>query len=456
MAVAETTFALTKVGASHAAAVAVERDRRWAEGFIFAPDALKVKYGKRGAVPKRWDEIPPELIGKLPLDVLRQCFELVRLGRERSAIRLAYCGKLGRVYSCVGCGLPAKKISHCKGPMCLRCAPRNFDALFRRFLGVENLISPAVRCLPGWTWNILDFGFRHDGDFPKQWELRFMVKIIRRTVARAVREACREWNDVRQQCRLRFNEDGTPMMSYDGWPIASAQDGSARVLVGWTVVRFPEHVAPDNEARKQGARGAKKTIPETWKLRFGYELIRVREFGFDNVNAHFHCAYFGPRLDYWKNREGGHLVCGGRLVAIFKEETRRPIEEGGLGVESYTVYFERAQKGFRSVLAHALKYTKKLAASSPEKRAELECVGQGTRRVALLGAHYGVPLKSRPCDLRCPSCGNAVKPLEGLGLVPLSEIAGLPDVIGDEPVVVDEDLREPGADEFLEEEVRAP
>ena len=411
---------------------------------------FKERYGRRGAMPKRWGEVPSEFIAVLHPDIQRQCRELVRLGLERKAIRLAYCGKLGRIYVCPECGRPAKKIASCKNAMCLACAKKNFDALFRRFLEVDKLISASVRSLPGWTWNVLDFSFRHDGDFPTQSELRAMVQVIRRTVERAVREAAAELYRVRQGCRLRFDEDRTPMMSYDGWPIASAPDGAAKVLVGWTVVYFPEHVAPDNEARKHGTRGAKKTIPATWELRFGYELVRVREFGFDNVNAHFHCAYFGPRLDYWKNRDGGHLVCGGRLVEIFKEETYR-----ALGEESYTVFYEKSRRGFRSVLSHALKYTEKIPASTPEKLAELEHVVQGTRRVALLGAHYGVPLKSKLRDPKCPACGSVMGRLNGVGLVPLAEIEDLPNVV-DEFAVGDSDASAVDEDKFADEEVRAP
>jgi hypothetical protein len=241
------------------------------------------------------------------------------------------------------------------------------------------------------------------------------------------------------------------MMSADGWPIVGAPDGEARELVGWEVVYVPEHLAPDNKARKQDQRGAKKKVPARWFLRFGYELLRVTEFGFDNVNAHFHGAYFGPCLDYWKNRDGDHLVCGGRLVEIFKEESCT-----ALGEESYTVFYEKARHGFLSVLAHALKYTEKLPASTPEGKALLGHVLNGTRRVALLGAHYGVPLKSAPLSPRCSVCGSAMERLKGLGLVPLFEVEDLPDVIAEEGVTDGEELHEPGADEFLEEEVRGP
>lgn len=463
MAVVETATALTDVGAALASVgrgILDYEPRLWTDAIVWSSRArqLKENYGQRGAMAKSWNEVPRKILDSLSPETLRECEELVRLGLERKAIRLAYCRKLAHVYECDECGRAAKLISNCKNRMCIECAAKNFDTLFKRFSEVDNLIPASVRSLPGWGWNILDFSFQHDGDFPKQWELQAMVGIIRRTAQRATQEACREWFDVREHCRLRLHEDGTPIMSAGGWPIGGAPDGEARELIGWIVVYFPAHAAPDNAARKRGERGAKKEIPSRWELRFGYELIRVTEFGFDNVNAHFHCAYFGPRLDYWKNKNAGHLVCGGRLVEIFKEESRRPRDikhpaRGGLGVESYTVYFESASRGFRSVLAHALKYTKKLPSSTPEKLAELEFVLKGTRRVALLGAHYGVPLKPKPRPLKCPSCGNVVNRMKGLGLVPLSEVKDLPDVVEDDLIREGVDIDESAP---AYEKVRSP
>lgn len=464
MAIAETTTTLTGAGA--ALAFVGERvldyePMEWSDSLEWnvREKKLKAKYGPGMALPKKWADVPVEFLALLPAEILRQCEELVSLGLEKKAIRLAYCCKLGRLWRCPNCGRPAKKVSRCRMATCLHCAKKNFDALFSRYVQVDDLIPAAVRSLPGWGWWILDFDFRHDGDFPEQWELRAMVGIVRRTVQRAVREKCREWHDARRGCRLRRDlESGQPMISPDGWPMASAKNGEARELKGWTVFCIPKHVAPDNAARKRGERGAKRIIPESWKLRFAYELVRVREFGFDNVNAHFHSAFFGPHLDYWKTGSRGHLVCGGRLVEIFKEETRKPRDaenpsRGGLGVESYTVFFEEAKRGFRSVLAHALKYTDKIPASTPEKLAKLEAVMDGTRRVALLGMHSGVPMQPKKSDPRCPSCNAKLERVEGLGLVLLSEIEDLPDAVEPES---EEGLREPGADEFLEAEVRGP
>jgi len=459
VAVAETITVLSGAGARIASMGESVRSVRecepwpWtqAAGWSIRQRRLKEKYGKRPPMPKSWKDVPSKIIASLDSEVLEQCLEMVRLGLERKAIRLAYCGKLGRVYVCRECGRPGKRVSGCKLATCLFCANKNFDALFRQYFKLDEMIPAAVRSQPGCTWYVLDFSFWHakDGSYPTRLELQAMLKVIRKTVQRAVGEM--EWYRARQGCRLRFNEDGTPMMSYDGWPIAGAKDGEARELVGWEVFEVPEHKGPNNEARKRGERGAKKIIPAKWKLRPGYEFIRVREFGFDNENAHFHGTYSGPRIDYGKDdaehKRSGRLICWGRLVDIFKEESQR-----AFGKESYTVFYEKACRGFGPALAHALKYVQKPCSSTGKRLGRLEDAMQGTRRVALLGAHYGVSLKSKPRNPRCSSCGSVMDYVPDLGLVLLSEIRDLPDVVEDR----EDDLREPGADEFMEEGVRGP
>ena len=441
---------------------------------------LKLLYGTRGAVPGTWAQVPQRVRDSLSPDTLRQCTEESRLGMEKSAVRLAYCRQLGRVYKCKICGGLAKSVLGCKSRMCLACAAKNFDAFFAKYKQVDNLISPAVRTLPGWRWHVLDFSFQHDGDAPNRSELAAMTGVMRRTVKRAVREACREWFDARKGCRLRLNSDGTPMLSPDGWPMGGRRDGEARELKGWTVIFIAEHEV--FLKRWQGPRGAKKTVPARWGLRFSYEFIRVTEFGFDNENVHFHSAFFGPRLNYdftmrcgrcgsgmnrksvavvgdddgvgggWSCPQCGEvkrkrLFCWGALVDIFKRESGLPLDKdhpsrGGLGRQSYTVFFEPGRCGFLSVLAHALKYTKKIPRSTPEGLARLEHTLRGSRRVALLGAHYGVPLKAKPRGFICPfpSCRGELEPVKGIGLVPVWEISDLPDAIEETGVSAFESL----------------
>lgn len=416
-------------------------------------ERLKAEYGRRGAMVKNWSDLPASLLASLSPQTLAECLELVRLGLERKAIRLAYCRRLARVYRCPSCGSYSKKRGRCGNRMCPDCADRNFDALFRRYLRLDEAIPASVRSLPGYGWHVLDFSFRHDGDAPTHDELVAMVRVIRHTVERAVAEAGGPLYERGIGCRLLLNEDGSPQFSPNGWPLGEIFVGrrkdrkrEVRELVGWCALFVPEHEAPDANLRKQERAealaegrtkprgGAVKAIPARWVLRFGWEFLRVTEFGFDNVNAHFHGAYFGPRLDYrydeWALKHRHKLICSGRLVDIFREESRRPISEGGLGVESYTVFFEPAKKGFRSVLAHALKYTKKIPRSTPEGLAELEKILEGTRRVAVFGAHYGVPIgEPDRADPRCPRCDSPVGAVSGLGLVPLDQVADFPDVI---------------------------
>jgi len=123
--------------------------------------------------------------------------------------------------------------------------------------------------------------------------------------------------------------------------------------------------------------------------------IRASEFGFDNVNFHFNVAYFGPWIDNKK------------LSRLLFEETHG---------KSYRVLIEKSRKGFESTLAHALKYTAKLAASTPQGLACLEAAFHGTRRVQTAGLFYGVKLPKFVAETpRCPvaGCGGFLKPLSG-------------------------------------------
>ncbi len=411
---------------------------------------LKTRYGKPGARPERWVDIPQSLLDSLGEFDRRYCEALVAEGLEREAIRAAYCGRLAVLWQCPDDFTVHKMRARCNGRTHPPCAEKNFDRLFRSLLPLEESVPAVLRSLPGWDWYVLDFSFRHDRKKdPTHEELVGMVKVIGNTVRRAVREAKPDWWRAGQGCRPKLDAVGKPVRSPDGWPIGIARDGSERSLPGWEYIFLPEHPSPDNKARKQGFHGAIKTIPARWVLRFGFEFVRVTEFGRDNTNAHFHGAFFGPPLDYGyderKLRETGELNCWGRLTAIFKQESRRI-----LGQESYTVFFEPARQGFRSVLAHALKYTKKIPRTTPEGLAHLAKVLHGTRRVAILGAHYGVSF-SKPSNLKCSRCGGPLARVDGLGPVPIEEVADLPDALEEKISVPSEAETESGADGFLKE-----
>lgn len=227
-------------------------------------------------------------------------------------------------------------------------------------------------------------------------------------------------------------------MSYDGWPLASAPDGSARVLKGWVAVQVGKIetkamcVSCGSSVKKikgENARLCSKcgrlewpdwenraVDGRRWRLRFGIVHIVVSEFGYEketgtpNSNYHFHTCFFGPYVEQT------------RLVEIFREESRRV-----LGVESRGVWIGKAKKGFRSVLAHALKYTAKVPATTPAGFAEYEKILVGVRRYAVRGFLQGVLLEQKCGGPNCPECKTTqLNRIPGLGLVPLSEIEDIP------------------------------
>jgi hypothetical protein len=112
-------------------------------------------------------------------------------------------------------------------------------------------------------------------------------------------------------------------------------------------------------------------------------------------------------------------VVEGRLTQIFMEESKKMF-----GVESRGVWIEKGD--YQSVLGHALKYTSKSPAETPDGRAEYEQVLEGVRRYAVRGFLQGVQLQAqRRGQLQCP-CKNDLKPVRGLGIVPLSEVEDIP------------------------------
>jgi hypothetical protein len=115
-------------------------------------------------------------------------------------------------------------------------------------------------------------------------------------------------------------------------------------------------------------------------------------------------------------------VVEGRIVQIFREESKK-----ALGVESRGVIILPARKGYRSVLGHALKYTEKLPATTPEGLAAYEKVLVGVRRYALRGFLQGVALEDEKCDApKCSKCKESLRRVPGLGVIPLSEIEDIP------------------------------
>jgi ribosomal protein L37AE/L43A len=430
----------------------------------FRKASLKKKYGWGSGLPK----LPRE---NGPSEQMARADALRAVGLDKKADRAAICGQMGELFECAECGRTFKRKWGCKLRSCPECAKRIFGDAFAELLPLESHIPSALASLAGWGWKILDFTFRHDGDFPSRDEMRRMRAVINRVTDRAVREKCREWHGAGIGCRIRFDENGLPIMC-EGWPYVSGPDGSARVLVGWTCVRFGR-VAKRPTCRLCGSRVKKvkgeraRLCPKCgpvewpdwenlevdnrrWKLRFGVLQISVSEFGYSretgspNFNYHFHICFFGPFLDQE------------RLVEIFRKESQKALD-----VESRGVWIGRAKRGYRSALAHALKYTAKLPATRPEGLAQYEKVLVGVRRYAVRGFLQGVPLEVEKRGLpKCPECKTTLKRIAGLGVVPLSEIGDIPFLPEEKPKLEDGSnddefcFLEP--DEMLAHAARAP
>lgn len=404
---------------------------------------LKKEYGWGSGLPK----LPRETC---PPEQLARAEALRAEGLEKKADRAEICNRVGELFECLECFRVFKAAWGCSLRSCPYCAKRIFSRAFAELVPLDKEIPGALRSLPGWGWKILDFTFRHDDDYPTREEMREMRRVINRVTDRAVREKCREMYLAGKGCRIRFDENGSPI-TCNGWPYVSALDGSARVLVGWTLVRpgrdgkRPTCVHCGSRVKKikgEKARLCPKCGPREWpdwenqavdtrrwKLRFGVLQVAVSEFGYSketgspNFNYHFHGCYFGPFLPFE------------RLVEIFREESRK-----AFGVESRGVIIDKAKQGYRSALAHALKYAGlKMPASTPEGLALYEKVLIGVRRYAVRGFLQGVALgeKKRGAP-KCPECKKELKRVSGLGVVPLSEIEDIPFLPDHEPDYADE------------------
>jgi predicted nucleic acid-binding Zn-ribbon protein len=390
--------------------------------------SLKKRYGWGTGLPKlERESCPSEQSGRA--DALRA------VGLEKRADRAEICGRVAELFECPKCFRAFKRGWSCMLRSCPFCGKKIFDRAFSELLPLESRIPPALASVSGWNWKILDFTFRHDGEFPLRDEMRKMRRVVNRVVDRAVREKCRVEYEAGKDCRLRFDGD-FPMM-FEGWPVASAPDGSARILEGWVAVRVgkvekrPVCVSCGSRVKKikgQRERLCPKCGPlawpdwekqevdgRRWRLRFGILHVAVSEFGYSketggpNSNYHFHTCFFGP------------YMAQEQLVEIFREESQK-----ALGAESRGVWIETAKKGYRSVLAHALKYTAKMPASTSQGLAAYEKVLVGVRRYAVRGFLQGVWFEEEKRDKpKCPECREPLQRIAGLSLVPLSEVADI-------------------------------
>jgi predicted nucleic acid-binding Zn-ribbon protein len=390
---------------------------------------LKEQYGWGNGLPM----IPRQTASVAQLE---RAEALRRAGLDKRADRAEICGRVGELFECSECGRAFKRKWGCRLRSCPNCAEKIFADAFSELLPLESHIPSSLASLPGWGWKVLDFTFRHRGEFPSREEMRDMREVVNRVVDRAVKEKCGEMYRAGRRCRIRFDA-GVPMM-FEGWPVVSAPDGSARLLKGWTIVQVGRF-GKQPTCRQCGSRVKKikrdmaKLCPKCgpvswpdwenyevdgrrWKLRFGVLQVVVSEFGYEketgsaNCNYHFHTCFFGPFLEQQ------------RMVEIFRAESRK-----ALGIESLGVWIEKAKKGYRSALAHALKYTAKLPATTAEGLAEYEKILLGVRRYAVRGFLQGVPLaEEKRGEPECSDCKTPLKKVAGLGVVPLSEVEDIP------------------------------
>jgi hypothetical protein len=100
-------------------------------------------------------------------------------GLVKKAERLLLCNRLGDVWECGACGRAYKVGWGCGLRSCPTCGSKNFDRVFARLLQIEPWIPVGIRSQPGWGWKILDFTFRHDGEFPSRDELKKMRGVAR-------------------------------------------------------------------------------------------------------------------------------------------------------------------------------------------------------------------------------------------------------------------------------------
>lgn len=404
---------------------------------------LKEKFGWGTGLPKLSRE-------SIPVEQLARADALRAIGLEKRADRAEICGRMAELFECENCGRAFKRKWGCQLRSCPDCAKRIFADAFGELLPLESHVPAALKSLSGWGWKILDFTFRHDGEFPSREEMRKMRAVINRVTDRAVREKCANMFRVGDEeeswpvskCRLRF-QDGLPV-TFDDWPVVTAPDGSAHVLKGWAVVQVGrigkrptclrcgsrvKRKKEDKNAQGPSIRNCPKCGPalwpdwenqevdgRRWRLRFGVLQVAVSEFGYKketgspNSNYHFHTCYFGPFLDHE------------RLVVIFQEESQK-----ALGVESRGVFIAKAKGGYRSALAHALKYTEKIPATTAEGLATYEKILLGVRRYAVRGFLQGVQFKEeKRGEPECPDCKTPLKRIAGLGIVPLSEVEDIP------------------------------
>lgn len=317
---------------------------------------LRRKY----ALPRVWEDVDngEVFLGDGQGEHQDQAWELYQLGFLPKAQRLAFCGRRAKRVHCLNpkCRKEFKKIFRCGLRSCPSCGPKNFAALFAKYSELDSVIPAELKCRPQWGWKTLTLSFRHDGTMPAPERVRWMNRVVRDVLVEALGQ-------------LFYREE---LKKAEALRLSDAKVAARRL-----------------------ARGLMKQ----------WGAIRASEFGFDNVNYHFHLAYFGPHVPQQL------------LSRIFRRLTKG---------NSYIVWIERAKGGVRGALAHALKYTEKMPFSTPEGLARFEASLHRTRRVQTMGMFYNArlpePQRAAP---RCPECRELVA--EDCDWVSVDRLAHLPE-----------------------------
>ena len=108
-----------------------------------------------------------------------QARALYELGRESKAQRLACCARFARRIECAG-GHSFRQTFRCGLRFCRACAPRVFQELFAKYVGIEKLVEKR----PHWVLARLDFTVRNTGKMPTADAIRAMNCAVRKTLKR--------------------------------------------------------------------------------------------------------------------------------------------------------------------------------------------------------------------------------------------------------------------------------
>ncbi len=111
-----------------------------------------------------------------------QARALYELGHESKPQRLACCARFARRIECAS-GHSFRQRFRCGERFCRGCAPRVFQELFAKCIGLEKLVEKR----PHWVLARLDFSVRNTGKMPTADAIRAMNRAVRKTLRRLLK-----------------------------------------------------------------------------------------------------------------------------------------------------------------------------------------------------------------------------------------------------------------------------